>query len=326
MNIQYIVAIAPPRDGGASGIEAQGLHFLRTWLLALMVGLAAAAAVASAHAGEAVTLTHVHGLSFSADGARIIIPSHHGLAVFESGRWSKAPGPVHDYMGYSATRDALYSSGHPAPGSGMTNPFGLIKSRDGGKTWQQLGLTGESDFHLLATSYQTNAVIVFNHAPNSRMSQAGLYFTLNDGLKWQRAAAQGLGAKPGSLAVHPTDANVVAAGTDDGLYLSRNSAERFERLVGGTRVLATSFDLDGQQLWFSTHAGKAGLARIGLKPGAKAEAVALPTLTEDAVAYIAQNPVRRSEIAIATFKRNVFVSKNQGRTWTQIAKEGAGNG
>lgn len=301
------------------------LHSLRSWLPALMVGLAAAA-VTSTQAGDAITLTHVHGLSFSADGARITVPSHHGLAMFEKGRWSKAPGPAHDYMGYAATRDALYSSGHPAPGSGLTNPFGLIKSRDGGKTWQPLGLAGESDFHLLATSHQTNAVIVFNHAPNSRMSQAGIYFTLNDGLQWQRAAAQGLGTKLGSLAVHPTDAKIVAAGTGDGLYLSRDSAERFERLVGGSRVLATSFDFDGEHLWFSTHDGKAGLARIALTPGAKAEAVPLPALTEDAVAYIAQNPVRRTEIAIATFKRHVFISRDQGRTWTQIAKEGIGNG
>ena len=91
-------------------------------------------------------------------------------------------------------------------------------------------------------------------------------------------------------------------------------------------MLAASFDLDGQQLWFSSHAGKAGLARIALRPGATVEAVALPAMTEDAVAYIAQNPVRRTEIAIATNKRNVFLSKDQGRTWTQIAKEGAGNG
>ena len=298
----------------------------RAWLAALFVGLTAGAAVTTACAGEAVTLTHVHGLSFSADGQQLLIPSHHGLAVYADGRWSKAAGPAHDYMGYSATRDALYSSGHPAPGSGMTNPFGLIKSRDGGKTWQQLGLTGESDFHLLATGYQTNAVYVFNHAPNSRMSQPGIHFTLNDGLKWQRAAAQGLGPKVGSLAVHPADAKVVAVGTDDGLYLSRDSAGSFERLVGGMRVLAACFDLDGQQLWFSSHAGQAGLARIALKPGAKAEAVPLPAMTEDAVAYIAQNPVRRTEIAIATFKRNVFLSKDQGRTWTQIAKDGAGNG
>lgn len=292
---------------------------LHAWMLALALGILAAA---PAHAGEPVTLMHVHGLSYSADGKQLLIPSHHGLAVFEDGRWSKAAGPTHDYMGYSATRDALYSSGHPAPGSGLTNPFGLIKSRDGGKTWQQLGLTGESDFHTLATSYATNAVYVLNHQPNSRMSQAGIYYTLNDGLKWTRAAAKGLGAKLNSLAVHPTDAKVVAAGMDDGLYLSRNSAESFERLVGDKQVLAASFDLDGQHLWFGIYAGKAALARITLKAGSKAEEVTIPALMEDAVAYIAQNPARRAEVAIATFKRSVFVSKDQGRTWTQIAKEG----
>lgn len=292
---------------------------LHALTLALALGILAASPV---HAGEPVTLMHVHGLSYSADGKQLLIPSHHGLAVFEDGRWSKAAGPTHDYMGYSATRDALYSSGHPAPGSGLTNPFGLIKSRDGGKTWQQLGLTGESDFHTLATSYATNAVYVLNHQPNSRMSQAGIYYTLNDGLKWTRAAAKGLGAKLNSLAVHPTDAKVVAAGMDDGLYLSRNSAESFERLVGDKQVLAASFDLDGQHLWFGSYAGKAALARITLKAGSKAEEVPIPALAEDAVAYIAQNPARRAEVAIATFKRSVFVSKDQGRNWTQIAKEG----
>ena len=289
------------------------------FVLALMLGVATTAPV---HAGEPVTLMHVHGLSYSADGRQLLIPSHHGLAVFENGRWSKAAGPAHDYMGFSATRDALYSSGHPAPGSGLTNPFGLVKSRDGGKTWQKLGLERESDFHTLATSYSTNAVYVVNHGPNSRMDQAGIYHTRNDGLKWTRATARGLGGELNSLAVHPTDAGVVAAGTADGLYLSRDSAESFERLAGGQRVLAETFDLDGQHLWFSTYAVKAALARIALKAGTKAEELPIPALTEDAVAYIAQNPVRRAEMAIATFKRSVFLSKDQGRTWAQIAKEG----
>ncbi|MDP3760652.1 MAG: glycosyl hydrolase [Ramlibacter sp.] len=293
---------------------------LHAWMLALTLGVLAASPV---RADLPVTLTHVHGLSYSADGKQLLILSHNALSVYADGRWSKAAGPAHDYMGYSVTRDALYSSGHPAPGSGLTDPLGLIKSRDGGQTWQQLGLAGESDFHMLATSYATNAVYLLNPQPNSRMKQAGIYYTLNDGLKWTRCAAKGLDLDPQlhGLAVHPTDAAFVAAGTDDGLYLSGDSAESFERLVGGKRVLAQNFDLDGQHLWFSTYAGKAALARIALKAGAKAEDIPIPALKEDAVAYIAQNPVRRAEIAIATFKRSVFLSKDQGRTWTQIAKE-----
>jgi len=119
----------------------------------------------------------------------------------------------------------------------------------------------------------------------------------------------GLSGELNSLAVHPDDANVVAAGTEQGLYLSRDAGETFERLVGDVRVFAEAFDLDGEQLWFSTYAGKAGLDRVALKSGAAPETVPIPALGEDAVAYIAQNPAQRDEFAIATFKRSVFVSE-----------------
>ena len=35
-----------------------------------------------------VTLVHVHGLSYSADGKRLMIPSHFGLAIYESAQGS----------------------------------------------------------------------------------------------------------------------------------------------------------------------------------------------------------------------------------------------
>lgn len=155
--------------------------------LALML---AAAGVSFAQAD--MTLTHVHGLAYSMDGKRLVLPSHHGLAVYEKGKWSKAPGPRHDYMGFAATRDRLYSSGHPAPGSGLVNPFGLIRSGDGGKTWDKLGFEGQSDFHLLATGWNTNAIYAWNPEPNERLQRPGLYFTLNEGLKWTPAVAAGL--------------------------------------------------------------------------------------------------------------------------------------
>ena len=41
-----------------------------------------------------------------------------------------------------------------------------------------------------------------------------------------------------------------------------------------------------------------------------------------AIAYIAQNPVRRNEMAIASLKRSVFLSKDLGRSWRQIAQNG----
>src|SRR5256885_3063680 len=284
----------------------------------IFIGLAAAVAT---QAAARVTLMHVHGLAYSSDGKRLMIPSHHGLAVYENGNWSKAPGPQHDYMGFSATGRNLYSSGHPAPGSGLINPFGLLRSRDGGKTWEKLGLEGETDFHLLAASWNANALYVWNPAPSPRMERPGLHYTLNDGLVWKPARASALEGDPRALAAHPDDAAIVAAATSSGVFFSRDSGERFVRLAGGAEGLSVHFDLSGKSLWYGTFDGRARLSRAPLAGGA-GSSIDLPPLGRDAVAYIAQNPAARSEYAIATFARSVYLSKDGARTWKQNAERG----
>ena len=280
------------------------------------------AATVQAVAQADVTLVHVHGLTYSADGKRLMIPSHHGLAVYEDGRWSKASGPQHDYMGFAGTAQALYSSGHPAPGSGLVNPFGLIRSTDGGKTWQKLGLEGETDFHLLATGWNTNAIYVWNPAPSSRIPRSGLHYTLNDGFRWTAAAGHGLRGEPHALAVHPDDVRTVAVATAAGIFLSRDSGEHFAAVTANGEGLSVHFDLDGAHLWYGTFDGAAAHLTIAAIAGGKAASVKLPPLGKDAIAYIAQNPVTRSEYAVATFRRSVFVSKDKGRTWRQVANNG----
>ncbi len=286
-----------------------------------MLGSVAAPRAALA---EEITLTHVHGLSYSGDGQQLFVPSHHGLSVYSGGRWSKAPGPQHDYMGFSGSGSAFYSSGHPAPGTGLVNPFGVIKSVDGGKTWKKLGLEGETDFHLLAVSHGTNTVYVYNPAPNSRMSKAGLYYSMNDGVDWKHAEGHGLNDPPISLAVHPSTATIVAIGTKNGLYFSTDAGQSFKPLVSGREVMAVFFDLNGRELWYGTYAGTPQLTRTGWS-AAKSTEVALPPLSRDAVAYIAQNPAERQEYAIATFQRSVFISKDGGKSWRQIADKGRGS-
>jgi photosystem II stability/assembly factor-like uncharacterized protein len=280
-------------------------------------------ALAAMPALAQATLTHVHGLSFSADGKKLMIPSHHGLAVYEGGKWSKAPGPQHDYMGYTATSKHIYSSGHPARGSGLVNPFGLIRSRDGGKTWDKLGLEGESDFHLMAAGWNSNAIYLWNHAPNSRMREPGVHFTLNEGFAWKRSAAAGLDGEPRALAVHPDDPAMVAVATTKGVYLSRDSGESFKALAVGAEGLSVFFDLDAKHLWYGAFNGRPRLSRMPVAGGASVQ-VDLPPLSRDAISYIAQNPIERNQYAIATFERNVYLSSDGGRSWTQIAERGEG--
>lgn len=287
--------------------------------------LAAALGLLAAGAAQAqVSLTHVHGLAYSGDGKRILIPSHHGLAVYDNGKWSMAPGPQHDYMGFTATAKHLYSSGHPAQGSGLVNPFGVIRSRDGGRSWDRLGLEGETDFHLLATGWNSNAIYVWNPSSSSRMRKPGLHYTLNEGFQWRPAQAARLQGEPHALAAHPDDAATVAVATSKGIFLSRDSGERFAPVAERVEGLAVFFDLDGKHLWASTYDGRPQLMRLPLGGGVNSQAV-LPRLADDAVAYIAQNPAARGEYAIATFARSVYLSKDAGRSWQQIASRGRTN-
>jgi hypothetical protein len=286
---------------------------VKTFMFAALMLLAGAAQTQ-------VTLVHVHGLSYSADGKRLIIPSHFGLAIYENGEWSKAPGPEHDYMGFAVTSKFLYSSGHPAAGTNLVNPFGLMRSQDGGKTWEKLALEGESDFHVMATSWNTSAIYVWNPASNSRMKQAGLHYTRNDGFSWTRVSARGLDGNPYALAVHPDDPKSVAVASPEGVFESSDAGESFTSIsrIQGTAVF---FDLDGKHLWYGSYDTQAGLARVRVN-GGPAMPFKLPALTKDAVAFIAQNPARRDEYAIATFNRDVYLSKDAGRTWKAIAERG----
>ena len=293
----------------------------KTLLDGLLVACALALLLGSPAPAAPLTLHHIHGLSYSPDGKQLFIPMHHGLAIYSGSQWSKAPGPEHDYMGFAVTRESLYSSGHPAPGAPLKNPFGLIKSKDQGQTWESLGLAGEADFHLLATSYHTNTVYVFNPAPNSRLPQPGLYYTTDDGKHWRAVKQAGSVGSPASLAVHPTQDRVVALGTRSGVYLSQDYGAHFQRLAEAPQVLAVFFALDGQHLWFSSFAGKPTLTRMQWQTG-QAESVELPPMDQDTVMYMAQHPVNTQEWAIATYKRDVYISADHGRTWKQIAKQG----
>lgn len=277
-------------------------------------------AAASAAAADTV-LHHVHGLAFTPDGTSLMVPAHVGLAVYLDGRWTTAPGAPHDFMGFSVAKNAIYTSGHPAPGSPLRNPLGLMKSTDGGATWRQLGLSGESDFHQMAASYASGAIYVINAERNSRMGQTGLHVTLDEGKTWKRAASSGLTGQIISLAAHPTAAGTVAVGTAEGLHLSRDQGATFKRIGPATPVTAASFALDGKHLYYATHTGEA-FYRVALD-GAGRKAVALPPLQGDFVLYIAQNPRDADEFAIATRKRDVYLSQDDGTSWRQIAREGS---
>jgi photosystem II stability/assembly factor-like uncharacterized protein len=241
------------------------------------------------------------------------------LRVFVDDIWQRPDVPANDYMGYAATNDGFYSSGHPSSGSGLVNPIGLVKSADGGKTLTTLGFAGESDFHLMAVGYQNHAVYVLNQAQNSKLS-IGLYYSLDDGQSWQQGAMRGIPGLPLQIAVHPTSAATVALASEQGLFLSTDYGNSFAAVGASEPIPAVAFSRDGNRLFFGLNT----LSVYDISSKHMTVLSTLPLATNDAMGFIAANPIRADELAAATFGRNIYRSRDGGRSWEQIAKDGMG--
>lgn len=108
----------------------------------LMACLIAVSVLAQDEDAAPPLLFHVHGVAFAQDGRTLVVPGHSGLMEFRAGSWSPASGPAHDFAGFAASGQAYYASGHPAEGSELPDPLGLIKSEDGGRSWRPLAAGG----------------------------------------------------------------------------------------------------------------------------------------------------------------------------------------
>ncbi|MAS35417.1 MAG: glycosyl hydrolase [Anaerolineaceae bacterium] len=202
----------------------------------------------------------------------------------------------------------------------MVNPFGLIRSTDGGETIQTLAFAGESDFHLMAAGYESHAVYVINPAQNSRLP-VGLHYTLDDSQTWEQSQASGISGSPIQLAAHPTESGVVAVAAEGGLFLSNDYGDTFTRVGDDAPVTAVTFDPGGERLLF----GYQGLFSYDLA-GGQIDTFQIPAVTgDDAVGYIAVNPVS-DQIAFATFSKDIYLSEDEGQSWAAIAEQGVGGG
>ena len=273
----------------------------------------------SADERQVISLDHIHGMGWDADGEALTVATHTGLRTFAESRWFESSGPAHDYIALAPTADGFYASGHPAASASEGDPLGLVKSIDGGETLEMLSFEGESEIHFLGAGYGTNVVYAVIDAENSIVSP-GLHYTLDDGETWHSSAAQGITAVTIQLAAHPTDAAIIAFGTEGGVLLSTDNGNSFTLVTESTPLSAVTFSPAEEGVLYY---GLTQLMRLA-PDGSDPTAINMPELRlQDAMIAIAVNPQNSNEIAIATFDSYVWRTLDGGENWQLIADPAA---
>ncbi|MFD1211824.1 F510_1955 family glycosylhydrolase [Arthrobacter sp. GCM10027362] len=168
---------------------------------------------------------HIHGVSVDPESGHVLLATHNGLFDVTGGS-PKRTGPVIDLMGFtSAGDDHFYASGHPGPGTNLPDPVGLIRSDDGGKTWQPLSRQGESDFHALTVTRDG----IVGYDGQLRMTK--------DLKKWTTAHTD---IEPYNLAGTATS-TVLLATTEQGVQRSDDGGKTWDLPAGAPVLLVTTF-------------------------------------------------------------------------------------
>jgi hypothetical protein len=227
------VGIAASMGGGAGKTQSAGSENSRT-----------------------VSWIHVHGLGIDPSDPSVLYIATHGdfYKSVNGGTPVKVDKQRADYMAFNAPQTSgvpLYSSGHPSTGGNT----GLIKSEDGGQTWQIVSavLDPPVDFHAMAVSKSDpNIIIGFDSGGR------GLFKTTDAGSTWDKFDYPVDYVT--ALAIAPNDPKVIFAGTPSGVFQSNDGATSWTQLnqYKGIGVMALAFDAEGN-LYASTE--EFGLAK-----------------------------------------------------------------
>lgn len=254
---------------------------------------------------------HVHGLGIDPSDRNILYIATHGdfYQSVNGGLPIKVDKERADYMAFNApptTGTPLYASGHPSTGGNT----GLIKSIDGGKTWESVAkvLDPPVDFHAMAVSKSDpNIIIGFDSGGR------GLFKTTDSGKTWETLQYP---EYISALAISPHDPQIIFVGTGKGIFQSSDDAKNWIQIeeYKGILVLVLTFDEDGT-LYAST--STFGLSRSH-DLGKTWEKIKGPDLTITSIAVDSQNKI----IYVAGYApegyQEVFKSSDDGTSWKII--------
>ena len=224
----------------------------RSALLVRFFVFATVALTGFTHHASAVTLdsvSHIHHVKVIEN--KILVLSHEGLYELVGKNDMKLIGKDRiDVMGFTSLGKLLFASGHPAIGSKMPNPIGLVKSLDGGLTWKSVSLVGKVDFHFLEGA---------GSDLYGADSQTGkLMYSSDSGKTWKDLGENTFT----DIAVSPKISGMAIAVKDSELLLTEQafkSTTKFKNTLKITQIewrKSGLYGLGGSSLYKSTNSGK----------------------------------------------------------------------
>ncbi len=241
-------------------------------------------------------LQHIHGLGVSGD--TVYIATHTGLWTAPAGQTKarRFGSSRQDIMGFSIPGDGRFvGSGHPDPSQADLPPnLGLIESGDGGRSWKNVSLLGEADFHVLESAGRR--IYGVNNADGALMVSA------DAGRSWDRRTPP---AGVFDLAIDPRSSQHIVASTERGIVRSAD---------GGTRWRPSRRDLAGLLAWAAPDrlylVGPDGA--VQLSPDGGSEWKAVGNIGGEPAAFIAHGDDLYAALSDGTVNR----SADGGRSWT----------
>lgn len=195
------------------------------------------------------SVSHIHHVKVVEK--KVLVLTHEGLFELVKRNEMKLVGKDKiDVMGFSTLGKALLASGHPAVGSTMPNPIGLVKSIDGGLSWKAVSLVGKVDFHFLEGA---------GSDLYGADSQSGKFmYSADSGLTWKILGENNFT----DIAVSPKKSGMAIAIKDSELLLTNNAFKTSSKIKSSLKITQIEwresglYALSGSSLYKSTNIGR----------------------------------------------------------------------
>ena len=195
------------------------------------------------------SVSHIHHVKVVEK--KVLVLTHEGLFELVKRNEMKLVGKEKiDVMGFSTLGKALLASGHPAVGSTMPNPIGLVKSIDGGLSWKAVSLVGKVDFHFLEGA---------GSDLYGADSQSGKFmYSADSGLTWKILGENNIT----DIAVSPKKSGMAIAIKDSELLLTNNAFKTSSKIKSSLKITQIEwresglYALSGSSLYKSTNIGR----------------------------------------------------------------------